>query len=92
MRQSRFQVAHRKDWGKVEAPHPNHVWQSDMTKVWGRAQCGLGVSGLGDRLLILITLDSDLPVTSLIYGSGVRSLHQVWRAFTGSARISQLRT
>ena len=29
-----FQVSRRKDWRKVEAPHPNHVWQSDMTKVW----------------------------------------------------------
>ncbi len=34
VRQRRFQVSRRKDWGKVEAPHPNHVWQSDMTKVW----------------------------------------------------------
>jgi transposase InsO family protein len=30
----------RKDWGKVEAPHPNHVWQSDMTKVWAGPSVG----------------------------------------------------
>jgi putative transposase len=34
VRRRRFQVSRRKDWGKVEAPQPNHVWQSDMTKVW----------------------------------------------------------
>ncbi len=34
VRQRRFQVSRRKDWGKVEALYPNHVWQSDMTKVW----------------------------------------------------------
>ena len=33
VRQGRFQVSRRKDWGKVEALYPNHVWQSDMTKV-----------------------------------------------------------
>ena len=40
MRQRRFQVSRRKDWGKVEAPHPNHVWQSDMTKVWAGPSVG----------------------------------------------------
>lgn len=34
VRQRRWQVPRRKDWGKVEAPQPNLVWQSDMTKVW----------------------------------------------------------
>ena len=33
VRQRRFQVSRRKDWGKVEALYPNHVWQSDMTKI-----------------------------------------------------------
>ena len=40
VRQRRFQVSRRKDWGKVEAPHPNHVWQSDMTKVWAGPSVG----------------------------------------------------
>ena len=35
-----FQVSRRKDWGKVEALHPNHVWQSDMTKVWAGPSVG----------------------------------------------------
>jgi len=26
VRQRRFQVSRRKDWGKVEALYPNHVW------------------------------------------------------------------
>ena len=42
VRQRRLQVSRRKDWGKVEALHPNHVWQSDMTKVCaGRVWAGL---------------------------------------------------
>ena len=40
VRQRRFQVSRRKDWGKVEAPLPNHVWQSDMTKVWAGPNVG----------------------------------------------------
>jgi putative transposase len=40
VRQRRFQVSRRKEWGKVEAPHPNHVWQSDMTKVWAGPSVG----------------------------------------------------
>ena len=40
VRQRRFQVSRRKDWGKVEAPHPNHVWQSDMTKIWAGPSVG----------------------------------------------------
>jgi putative transposase len=39
-RQRRFQVSRRKDWGKVEALYPNHVWQSDMTKVWAGPSVG----------------------------------------------------
>jgi putative transposase len=38
--QRRFQVSRRKDWGKVEAPYPNHVWQSDMTKIWAGPSVG----------------------------------------------------
>ena len=34
VRRRRLQVSRRKDWGKVEALQPNHIWQSDMTKVW----------------------------------------------------------
>jgi len=40
VRQRRFQVSRRKDWGKVEALHPNRVWQSDMTKVWAGPSVG----------------------------------------------------
>ena len=40
VRQRRFQVSRRKDWGKVEAPHPNPVWQSDMTKIWAGPSVG----------------------------------------------------
>ena len=40
VRQRRFQVSRRKDWGKVEALYPNHVWQSDMTKVWAGPSVG----------------------------------------------------
>jgi putative transposase len=40
VRQHRFRVSRRKDWGKVEAMHPNHVWQSDMTKVWAGPAVG----------------------------------------------------
>src|ERR1039458_7714330 len=40
VRQRRFPVSRRKDWGKVEASHPNHVWQSDMTKVWAGPSVG----------------------------------------------------
>ena len=40
VRQRRFRISRRKDWGKVEALHPNHVWQSDMTKVWAGPSVG----------------------------------------------------
>jgi putative transposase len=40
VRQRRFQVSRRKDWGKVEAPYPNLVWQSDMTKIWAGPSVG----------------------------------------------------
>ncbi len=35
VRQCCFQVERRKDWGKVEALYPNHVWQSDMNQGMG---------------------------------------------------------
>ena len=40
VRQRRFQVSRRKDWGQVEALYPNRVWQSDMTKVWSGPSVG----------------------------------------------------
>ena len=40
VRQRRFQISRRKDWGKVEAPCPNQVWQSDMTKIWAGPNVG----------------------------------------------------
>ena len=40
VRQRRFQVSRRNDPGKMEALHPNHVWQSDMTKVWAGPSVG----------------------------------------------------
>ena len=38
--QRRFRISRRKDWSKVEASHPNLVWQSDMTKVWAGPTMG----------------------------------------------------
>jgi transposase InsO family protein len=48
VRQRRFQISRRKEWGKVEALYPNHVWQSDMTKVWAGPSVGWAylVSGI----------------------------------------------
>lgn len=40
VRRRRFQVSRRKDWGKVEALYPNHVWQSGMTKIWAGPSVG----------------------------------------------------
>jgi len=40
VRQRRFQITRRKDWGKVEALAPNLIWQSDMTKVWAGPNVG----------------------------------------------------
>ena len=40
VRQGRYRVSRRKDWSRVEAPHPNLVWQSDMTKVWAGPSTG----------------------------------------------------
>jgi putative transposase len=40
VRQGRYRVSRRKDWSRVEAPQPNMVWQSDMTKVWAGPATG----------------------------------------------------
>ena len=40
VRQGRYRVSRRKDWSRVEAPEPNLVWQSDMTKVWAGPSTG----------------------------------------------------
>jgi putative transposase len=40
VRQGRYRVSRRKDWSHVEAPQPNLVWQSDMTKVWAGPSVG----------------------------------------------------
>ncbi len=40
VRQGRYRVSRRKDWSRVEAPQPNLVWQSDMTKVWAGPSTG----------------------------------------------------
>ena len=42
VRQRRFQVSRRKDWGKVEAPLPNQVWQSDHDQGLGRGRVWVG--------------------------------------------------
>jgi putative transposase len=39
-RQGRYRFSRRKDWSRVEAPQPNLVWQSDMTKVWADPSVG----------------------------------------------------
>ncbi len=40
VRQGRYRVIRKKDWSRVEAPQPNLVWQSDMTKVWAGPSTG----------------------------------------------------
>lgn len=40
VRQGRYRVSRRKDWSRVEAPQPNLVWQSDMTRVWAGPSTG----------------------------------------------------
>jgi len=40
VRQGRYRVSRRKDWSRVQAPQPNLVWQSDMTKVWAGPSTG----------------------------------------------------
>jgi putative transposase len=40
VRQGRYRVSRSKDWSRVEAPQPNLVWQSDMTRVWAGPSTG----------------------------------------------------
>jgi transposase InsO family protein len=40
VRQGRYRASSRKDWSRVDAPEPNRVWQSDMTKVWAGPSTG----------------------------------------------------
>ena len=34
VRSRRLRVSRKKDWSKVNAPKPNQIWQSDLTKIW----------------------------------------------------------
>src|ERR1700740_1520280 len=40
VRARRLRARRRKEWGRVEASHPNEIWQSDMTKVWAGPSVG----------------------------------------------------
>jgi transposase InsO family protein len=40
VRPRRLRARRRKEWGRVEASHPNEIWQSDMTKVWAGPSVG----------------------------------------------------
>ncbi len=40
VRSRRLRARRRKEWGRVEAPLPNQVWQSDLTKIWAGPQVG----------------------------------------------------
>ena len=51
VRSRRLRVTRRKDWSTMNVSEPDQVWQMDMTKVWAGPDHGLGVSGLGARLL-----------------------------------------
>ncbi len=51
VRGRRLRVTRRKDWSTMNVSEPDQVWQMDMTKVWAGPDDGLGVSGLGARLL-----------------------------------------
>ena len=51
VRSRRLRARRRKEWGRVEAPLPNQVWQSDSDEDLGRASGRLGVSSERDRLL-----------------------------------------
>ena len=34
VRSRRLRARRRKEWGRVEAPVPNQVWQADLTRIW----------------------------------------------------------
>ena len=40
VRSRRLRARRRKEWGRVEAPLPNQVWQSDLTKIWAGPAVG----------------------------------------------------
>jgi len=40
VRSRRLRAKRRKEWGRVEAPLPNQVWQSDLTKIWAGPSVG----------------------------------------------------
>jgi len=40
VRSRRLRARRRKEWGRVEAPRPNQVWQSDLTKIWAGPSVG----------------------------------------------------
>jgi transposase InsO family protein len=40
VRRRRLRAWRKKERGRVEAPAPNQIWQSDMTKVWAGANVG----------------------------------------------------
>ncbi len=40
VRSRRLRARRRKEWGRVEAPLPNQVWQSDLTKIWAGPTVG----------------------------------------------------
>ena len=40
VRSRRLRARRKKEWGRVEAPEPNQIWQSDMTKVWAGPAVG----------------------------------------------------
>ncbi len=40
VRSRRLRARRRKEWGHVEAPLPNQVWQSDLTKIWAGPSVG----------------------------------------------------
>ena len=40
VRSRRLRARRRKEWGRVDAPLPNQVWQSDLTKIWAGPTVG----------------------------------------------------
>jgi len=40
VRSRQLRARRRKEWGRVEAPRPNQVWQSDLTKIWAGPSVG----------------------------------------------------
>ena len=40
VRSRRLRAPRKKEWGRVEATHPNQIWQSDMTKIWAGPAVG----------------------------------------------------